>query len=74
MLLRQPYTKAVLLCDCSALNKMDGECAGAIRHKEQSVLPHGRVICRSFGSHLPAAVRREDFAATGRGVGFTVGA
>jgi hypothetical protein len=74
MLLRQPYAKAVLLCDCSALNKMGGECAGATRHKEQSVLPHGRVIWRGFGSHLPVAARREDFVATGRGVGFTVGA
>jgi hypothetical protein len=66
--------QSALLCDCPALNKMGGECVGATRHKEQSVLPHGRVIWRSCGNHLPAAARREGFVATGRGAGFTVGA
>lgn len=74
MLLRQPYAKALLLCDCPGLDKMGGERAGATRNKEQSVLPHGRVMWSSFGSHPPAAARLEDFAAKRREVGFAVGA
>jgi hypothetical protein len=36
MLLRQPYLKALLLCDCPLLNEMGGERAGATRPCEKA--------------------------------------